>query len=159
MEASGWPLADFADCGRLERQVVQDGESTVFSYALVEAANDRIVIPEDDHFEIRDLDRRPSLTIRTTVFLRPEGPGQTRVTLNARYGLRVDTSGERRQLPRRRGAESPPPEAFGPERLEIRFTSFEEGVAPGTDELRCRATGVVEDWLLATVRGDDRSEP
>jgi hypothetical protein len=154
VEASGRAIADFADCGRLERQVVQDGESTTFSYALVETARDRVVIPEDDHFEIRDLERRPRLTIRTTVFLRPGAPGRTGVTLNTRYALRVDSSGERRQLPRRRGTEAPPPEPFGPERLEIHFTSFEEGFAPGTDELRCRATGAVEDWLLSMIRGD-----
>jgi hypothetical protein len=147
--SAGRSARELVDCGRVVRVVAEDGETRRFDYAVAESGPDREVEVAEDHYRIRELEREVTLETRTTLFLRPEGSARTRVTANTRYRLVIETSGRSLVLPRRRSTEPPPAEPFGPERVEIAFTSFEAGPHPDDERILCRSTGEVERLLLA----------
>jgi hypothetical protein len=157
------PARETFDCGRVTRTIVEDGERQELAYALGDAAVDREVIAGEEDFVVRDLRLSPSLDARATLYLKPSGEGQTRVTVNARYALTIEVSGEEVRVPRSRLSGSRSARSIEVERWQARFKSFEPGRFagdPAADPYRCRATGVLEDWLLSLARGDAKpSDP
>lgn len=147
------PASEFVDCGRLERTLTEAGRSERFAYALVESSRDREVDLVEDHYRIREVERDTHLEARTTLFLKPiskqEHSSQTQVTANTRYTLTVLSSGASRNIPRSGRAETAPSKRFGPDRVEVAFTSMSEGTFPEGATGHCRATGEVERTLLA----------
>jgi hypothetical protein len=146
--------SELFDCGLVQRSVIEDGETTEYAYALGARAVDREVIGDDQGFVVRDLRLEPRLDARSTLYLEAQGPDETRVTVNTRYTLVLEVSGEEVRLPRRRSEQPEPPSRFGPEQWEVRFRSSEPGAFSGDRPYRCRSTGVLEARLLSLAEGD-----
>ncbi len=161
----------FADCGRMQRSFIADGRATEFDYGVAESSRHLEACAEKEAFEVRDVSRALDLSARATLYLQPEGPKRTRVTVNSRYTLTIETGATTRQVPREAAALEGKPRELEPIREEVRFTTFtrtafEERTAgaegsrgasstqdttqPRADGDRfCRATGELEAALIA----------
>lgn len=161
----------FVDCGRVRRSFVEGGRVMQFEFGIAESSRHVEVRAESEGFEVRDVTRAVDLSGRATVHLDPADPKQTRVTVNSRYALTVETGGTTHQVPRDGGAAEGEPRALAPLRETARFTTFTrsafEGGASGTEKPGgvspssgsalplvgdgpvCGATGELERVLLA----------
>ena len=157
--ATGLPVTAFVDCGRIERSVVAEGESTTFAYALGEAGADREVTASPEGYVVRDLERTPALETRSTLHLAAQDPERTRITVNARYTVTIDTTGQEVHWPRRRSLDAGPPEPFGPDTIEARFKSFEAGRFEEDGPYLCRSTGELERRLLSLASAQASADP
>ena len=137
----------FVDCGRVERSFSEDGRAMEFAYGIAEPSRHVEAYAGEDAFEVRDVSRVVDLSARATVSLKSEGPKSTRVTLNSRYGLTVETAGTTRQVPRAAAAKEGEPRELQPLRETLRFTTFTPSTFDG--ERVCRATGEFERTLIA----------
>ena len=114
----------FVDCGRVRRSFLDDGHVMEFAHGVAESSRHVEAYPGTEDFEVRDVSRVVDLSARATVYLKPEGPKRTRVTVNSRYGLTVETAGTTRQVPRDAAAKEGEPRALSPVREAVRFTTF-----------------------------------
>jgi hypothetical protein len=145
----GRPEQDYVDCGTTERTVTREGQPEHFNYRVADSSRDREVEFAPDHFVVRDLDRDVALKMRTTFYLKSVGIDRTRLTLNTRYEVIVETSGRRQSFPRDGSLDPLPPEALDPVRRVASFASFTEGTFSENSAIRCRPTGTVEKSMLA----------
>jgi hypothetical protein len=154
--------ARYVDCGRLRWSLTEGGRSEQFDHAVAESSRHVEADRGEEAYEIRDVSRAVDLAARATLYLQPEGPERTRVTVNARYTLTLQTTGTTRQVPRKATADEGKPRAVKPLREEIRLTTFKQSAredrgADSTDDPKpegdggpfCRATGEFERALLA----------
>jgi len=185
------------DCGRIERVQTRDGRREASAYSLAESGRhvelealaaraEGAVAGADvptgvdadeqvDAYALRDVRRLVTLDARSTVALRPEEAG-TRVTVQTRYTLTLETTGTTRRIPRRATEPEGDDRTLTPTRETVRLTKFapwpidhgpegvawppgrvaesEEGEAGGGRgaDAVCRATGEIERRLLALVR-------
>jgi len=145
------------DCGRMQRTLTEDGRIQEFAYELADSSRHVEAYADVEGYEIRDVSRAVDLEARASVYLRPDGETRTRVTVNSRYTLTIETTGTTRRVPRRAADPEGKPRELEPSREEVRFTTFTQS---GLDEGRkgidggqvCRATGELERALLALAQ-------
>jgi hypothetical protein len=139
----------YIDCGRTTRTLSENGEIERFEYEVADSSRHRESIVVPDGFRVSDVDRRVELESRITLYLQPEGKRRTRITVKARYDVRIEVSGSAVRWPTDRDEEKGPSEVFGPRVESIRFSTFR----PGQDQRRggstCRSTGDLEHSLIA----------
>lgn len=158
------PPGRFVDCGRMQRTLTEDGRTREFAYALADSSRHDEAYAVGEGYEIRDVSRAVDLGARATVYLRPDGETRTRVTVNSRYTLTIETTGTTRRVPRRAADPEGKPRVLEPSRVEVRFMTFtQSGLVEGgkgIDQGRkgidgdriCRATGELERALLALAQ-------
>lgn len=137
----------YVDCGRESGQLNLDGEQEAFDTPLAEAGHRRALVPVGEDFELRTIERRPSLTALATLHLRAEAD-RTRVGINVRYSLSLERMVRTRLVPRSRRSALGDEQAPDRESETLRFTSFDEAEVPSVVGARCRSTGVLERRLL-----------
>lgn len=139
----------YVDCGKTQRRFVSEEKVEIFEYLAAESSHYRESAEEEGAFRISEVDRRVDLNARATLYLQPEGKRRTRVTVNTRYEIEFELSGDAAIAPR--SVEDPigHPQRFGPRRESIRFTTFQPGKDKRSGELTCRATGDFEHALVA----------
>ena len=96
-----------------------------------------------------EVDRRVALDAQASLFLEPEGPGRTRVTVNARYQVEIEIAGSATLYSRDPDEAPSPPTPFGPRIESVRFTTFKPGQDKRRGGLTCRSTGEFEHSLIA----------
>ena len=146
--------ARYVDCGRTVRTFlgsgVPDGEGEErFEYEVVESSRHRESDPTEEGFRVSEVERRVDLATRAKVYLQPEGPDRTRVTVNALYTVEIEISGSAVVYASDPELEPSAPQSFGPRRESIRFTTFKPGEDQRRGGLTCRATGEFEHALIA----------
>jgi hypothetical protein len=139
----------YVDCGRTTRILSVNGEIERFAYEVADSSRHRESIVVPDGFRVSEVDRRVELESRSTLYLQPEGKRRTRITVKARYEVRIEVSGSAVHLPTDLDEENGAPEAFGPRVESIRFSSFRPGQDQRRGGLTCRATGDLEHSLIA----------
>ena len=82
----------YADCGRLEWSFTDGDRTEAFAYEVAEASRHLEGGAEEGGREVLDVSRAVNLSVRATLHLRPEGAEQTRMTVNSRYTLSVETT-------------------------------------------------------------------
>jgi len=141
--------ARYIDCGRTTRTFSENGEIENFVYDVADSSQHRESNPLPDGFRVSDVERRVGLESRSTLYLQPEGKRRTRITVKARYEVRIEVSGNAVQMPRDSDEPIGSPEAFGPRVESIRFSTFRPGQDQRRGGLTCRATGDLEHSLIA----------
>lgn len=169
----------FVDCGRIRRSFVEDGRAQQFAFGIAESSRHVEVQAEDEGFAVRDVARAVDLSARATLHLTAEDPQRTRIKLNSRYALTVETTGTTHQVPRDADVPEGEPRTLAPIRESVRFTTFTRSSlaagAPGTEASRaaspsagearppvaggpvCAATGELERVLLALAAAPEKS--
>lgn len=139
----------YIDCGRTTRTFRENGETADFEYEVASSSRHRESSELADGFRVSDVDRRVELESRSTLYLQPEGKRRTRITVKARYEVRIEVSGSAVRIPRDRDEAAGLPETFGPRVESIRFSTFRPGQDQRQGGLTCRATGHLEHSLIA----------
>jgi hypothetical protein len=139
----------YVDCGRTVRTFTSGGEVERFEYAVSDSSRHREVDVVDGGFRVSEVLRRVGLEARVNIYLQPEGPRRTRITLNTRYVVAIEVSGDAEVVPSDGDLANGPAVAFGPRIESIRFTTFQPGQDSRSGELVCRATGELEHSLIA----------
>jgi len=149
----------YVDCGRVSRSITLDGRTEEYEYGLAEPGRHREVEELEDGYQISDVTRTLQLVARATLYLRPDGEQRARVTTQIRYELEVEISGTVTPLPRQAGLPEGEVRPLAPRRHRVHFATFETGALPSDGEAICRATGALEQALLAVAdpRGADLS--
>lgn len=141
--------ARYVDCGRSVRTLVEDGRSERFEYDVARSSQHRESDVLEDGFRVSDVSRRVDLRAQATIYLQPEGETRTRVTLNSRYKVDIEISGDARLMPLDPDLEAGAPSPFGPRIESVRFTTHNPGRDSREGGLICRATGDFEHALIA----------
>jgi hypothetical protein len=124
-------------------------EDERFEYEVVESSRHRVADPVEEGFRVSAVDRRVALDAQASLYLEPEGPERTRVTVNARYQVEFEVAGMATLYALDRDVPPLAPSPFGPRVESIRFTTFKPGQDRRSGGLTCRSTGEFEHSLIA----------
>jgi len=139
----------YVDCGRTLRTFSDGDEVERFEYAVADSSRHREVDTVEHGYRVSDVVRQVDLEARVNIYLQPEGERRTRITLNTRYDLDIEVSGDAEVFETDPSRPAGPTISFGPRRESIRFTTFQPGHDSRSGGLVCRATGELEHALIA----------
>jgi hypothetical protein len=139
----------YVDCGRTLRTFTDGEDVERFEYAVADSSRHREVDVVKDGFRVSEVLRQVDLEARVNIYLQPEGEKRTRITLNTRYDIDIEVSGNAEVFPMDSALPGGPTISFGPRRESIRFTTFQPGHDSRSGGLVCRATGELEHALIA----------
>jgi len=139
----------YVDCGRTVRTFSSDEGEEHFEYEVVESSRHRVADAVEEGIRVSEVYRRVALDAQASLYLQPEGPERTRVTVNARYRVEIEIAGRATLYTRDPDVAPSPPTAFGPRIESIRFTTFKPGQDKRSGGLTCRSTGEFEHSLIA----------
>jgi hypothetical protein len=153
LAASANKPARYADCGRTERILTENGggEDRIekYEYVVAEPSTYRESSSMEGGFRVSEVERRVDLEASATIYLQPEGERRTRVTVKSRYTIHIEITGTARFIPQDAELSAGTPQSFGPRTESIRFTTFQPGEDRRRGGLTCRSTGDFEHALVA----------
>ena len=139
----------FVDCGRTVRTYSEGGEEERFEYAVAQSSRHKEASAVEGGTRVSDVERRVDLEARATIYLQPEGPDRTRITVKTSYELKIEITIQAAIVSSDSGKSVAPAAVVGPRVESVRFTTFRPGRDKRSGGLACRATGDLEHALIA----------
>lgn len=76
--------SQFVDCGQSSRTLIINNQTNDYHYSTASSSSFRMPLPNDKRF-VMDVVRKTSLSGRSNIYVAPDGPTQTTVSVNTRY--------------------------------------------------------------------------